>query len=152
MKRQHGFTLLELLMVVIIIGILASIALPQYLRVTERTRASEALQLLSATRSAEQRFRAQDPAGNYTTNPTQLDIDLPLVLGAVQTPSWDIVVSTAAAPGTGAAGPNAEATRRGGPPYGGLTIFMDLNTGNTCAEVDINGNNVYGLPAPSAAC
>ena len=58
-RERGGFTLLELLMVVIIIAILASIALPQYIRATEKARATEALQLAGAIRASENRYKAQ---------------------------------------------------------------------------------------------
>ena len=66
MKRASGFTLLELLMVVIIIAILASIALPQFLRVAERARSAEALAILGAMRSSEVRYKAQSPTQVFT--------------------------------------------------------------------------------------
>ena len=45
--NKKGFTLLELLVVVLIIGILAGIALPQYRFAVEKTRLAEGLQTLS---------------------------------------------------------------------------------------------------------
>lgn len=140
MRGPRGFTLLELLMVVIIIGILASIALPQYLRTAERARAAEALQNLAAIRSAELRFRTQDPAGNYTAVLTKLDIDVPGFGVNPVSPNWKFEC-----PLCSGIGSNATAERTGGGAVNGAKINIDLDGGATCATID-----VWGLP--TAAC
>lgn len=50
-KPQHGFTLIELMIVVAIIGVLASIAVPQYQNYTARAQVSEALNVLSGVKA-----------------------------------------------------------------------------------------------------
>ena len=52
MNAQKGFTLIELMIVVAIIGILAAIALPAYQDYTVRTRITEGLGLAESAKSA----------------------------------------------------------------------------------------------------
>ncbi len=70
---KKGFTLLELIIVIIVIGILASIALPKFLEVTERGRAAEGLNILTTVRGAQLRYFAQTSPSVYSAVNTDLD-------------------------------------------------------------------------------
>ena len=63
-KMQQGFTLIELMIVVAIIGILAAVALPQYQDYTKRTHVSEGLNLASSSKNAVADFFSTN--GRYT--------------------------------------------------------------------------------------
>jgi prepilin-type N-terminal cleavage/methylation domain-containing protein len=69
---KKGFTLIELLVVVLIIGVLAAIALPQYFKAVERSRMSEAEQLLTSIGQAQQRKYLQ--IGEFASEYTGLDV------------------------------------------------------------------------------
>ncbi|MBR3603279.1 MAG: prepilin-type N-terminal cleavage/methylation domain-containing protein [Elusimicrobiaceae bacterium] len=56
---KKGFTLTELLMVVVIVGILSTIALPGYQRSIEKTRATEAMNILKTANDAVYAFAAE---------------------------------------------------------------------------------------------
>ena len=74
-SRQGGFTLIELMITVAIIGIMAAVALPSYRTYVQRSRVPVALDGLSALYTRmEQRF--QD-TGNYGTVGTTCGITLP---------------------------------------------------------------------------
>ncbi len=72
--KKSGFTLLEIIIVVIIIGVLASLALPRLVSTVEFSRSSEGLSAMTALRSSVERCYLLQ--GVYTNCNTFGNIDL----------------------------------------------------------------------------
>ena len=75
LKRKFltGFALIELIIVVIIIGILAAIALPRYNKTVENSKIAEATSMLGAIREAQMRYLMENDV--YAASFAQLDLE-----------------------------------------------------------------------------
>lgn len=88
-RNQRGFTLVELMIVVIIVGILAAVAIPMYQGATERAKASEAVAALGTIRGAMRVYFAEHGTyvnanftdGDQVTNGSVLDVSDTDLLG-----------------------------------------------------------------------
>ena len=72
-SRRKGFSLVELSVVVIIIGVLAAFGIPRMLKSVERSKASEAFKYLAAVRAAQERYQARE--GTYAADLADLDME-----------------------------------------------------------------------------
>lgn len=72
---NKGFTLIEMLVVVLIIGILAAVAYPQYRTAVAKSRMVELIVLAKKIKDSEERFYMAN--GKYTAHFSKLDIQMP---------------------------------------------------------------------------
>ncbi|HEV3258169.1 MAG TPA: prepilin-type N-terminal cleavage/methylation domain-containing protein [Gemmataceae bacterium] len=111
LRTRKAFTLVELAVVIVIIGVLAAFGVPRFLKSVERAKAAEAFSYLSAVRAAQERYSARQ--GTYASDLTTLDIKLsqpkyftvgavgPGLTGSLQD-SWSITMTrTGASSGYG---------------------------------------------------
>ena len=69
--RQKGFTLVEMIIVVVIIGVLAAIAVPAFKKYMDSGRTAEAMAMLGEIRNREEAYRAE--FGSYANTNTSAE-------------------------------------------------------------------------------
>lgn len=94
-SRKPAFTLIELVVVVIIIGILAGLAIPQYTRGREKAMDKQAQTILFLIRAAERTYQME--IGNYWppsgSNSNVNSINSNLSLDLVDDGNWNYTIS-----------------------------------------------------------
>jgi general secretion pathway protein G len=104
MRKASGFTLVEILIVVVILGILAAIVIPQFTNASEAAKGSSLQSQLQTIRSQLELYQVQHN-GNYPVTGTD---------GAAgQPPEWDVMTQKTDVDGTVL----ADQTQEGNGPY-----------------------------------
>ncbi len=136
MKNKSGFTLLEIIIVVIIVGVLASLALPRFFSTVEFSRAQEALSGIATVRGGLERYYVSK--GNTYASATTSNIDtgdplagqpnahFTLAVSASTTSSYTITATRNTVDG-GTAGNTVVLTQAATITRSGTTAFQGIN-------------------------
>lgn len=148
MKGRGGFTLLELLVVMIIISILAALAIPRFLVGTEAAKCTEAKRFLGSIREAEVTY--QQTTGGYTNSLNDLGVS---AIGTFQSSTtcinskyWNFYINISDLSGALYTNFNAVAVRRNNQPDSNPYATQDIliNASGNIWGSHVIGNKIGG--------
>ena len=138
-KNKRAFTLTELLIVVIVIGVLSAVTLPKFTRVIENRKVTEAEEMMSAVRTEQERRCAMDKP--YTLNFDNLSD----VVSSSNTKNYTYSLQ---AEGVSAQSNKGDYTLK-------MLSYQDGSfccEGDDCAKLNKNYPSCDGLTFPSSGC
>lgn len=91
-RNARGFTLMELMVVIVIVAILAAVAVPLYINYHKDAQRTEAKRAIGAIITAEQTYLQRN--GGYTANVANLNVDLADLSGNWNAPAISSIVAT----------------------------------------------------------
>ena len=125
-RNSQGFTLMEIMVVIIIIGVLASLAIPRFLIALEKTtKVADAVNILQVLFAAQKRYAIYDLDHLYTSAMNKLDIQIETPQGFL-----DPSLSTSDPPGL------AQIMRNKPSPYN-YTLYIHTDGSITCGGSSI---------------
>ena len=137
--NKRAFTLTELLIVVIVIGVLSAVTLPKFNRVIENRKVTEAEEMMSAVRTEQERRCTLDQ--NYTTNFDSLSD----VIASANTKNYTYSLQSQ---GISAKSNSGDYTLK-------ILSYEDGSyccTGEGCKKLNKNYPDCAGLSFPESAC
>jgi type IV pilus assembly protein PilE len=132
MRGKEGVTLIEVMIVVVIVGILAAIAIPAYNDYITRSRRSDAFTALETVRAAQEMYRAE--RGGYRNT---ADFNANLLPGCSQGMAGSNYTISVARPTTTTFTATATPTA-GGKQAGDFTFTVDQNGAKTYNGTAVN--------------
>jgi prepilin-type N-terminal cleavage/methylation domain-containing protein len=137
---RKGFTLLEIIVVIVILGIMATLAATQYTKMVEKSRGAEARTILGSVRTNQAANRLQNQACSSVLGDAGVGVDFPSTCstsfyfsyGMTATGTSNLFTATAARCSAGGKNPNG--------PAGIITVSLVTNFDN--------GWDSWVLPAP----